>query len=114
MRVEFPGMPKADDAHQEKESHEETFSGTIVHSSELDDTDLQGKNVVVIGSGASGVEAIETALSKGAKHTVIVARDDKVSSEPKPYEHELSCGLPVDYSEESCCRYDYFRTAVWP
>lgn len=33
--------------------------------------------MVVIGSGASGVEAVETALTKGAKHCVMIARDDK-------------------------------------
>ncbi|EIN10544.1 FAD/NAD(P)-binding domain-containing protein [Punctularia strigosozonata HHB-11173 SS5] len=77
MRVGFPGMPKSEGADNEKESHEETFGGPVIHSSELDEIELSGKNVVVIGSGASGVEAVETALSKAAKHAVIVARDDK-------------------------------------
>ena len=60
----------------------ETFAGTLLHSSELDDAQLAGQCVVVIGSGASGVEAVETALARGAKDTVIVARQDKVRVSP--------------------------------
>ncbi|KAI0065151.1 FAD/NAD-P-binding domain-containing protein [Artomyces pyxidatus] len=55
----------------------ETFSGTMLHSSELDDADLVGKTVLVVGSGASGVEAVETALQRGAGDVYIFARDDK-------------------------------------
>ncbi|EPS96966.1 FAD/NAD-binding domain-containing protein [Fomitopsis schrenkii] len=59
------------------EDGEEMYAGTLLHSSELDDAQLAGKRVVVIGSGASGVEAVETALARGAKDTVIIARQDK-------------------------------------
>jgi len=38
----------------------------------------QEKAIVVIGSGASGVEAVETALARGAAHCIMVAKDDKV------------------------------------
>jgi hypothetical protein len=55
-------------------SQDDVYEGPIIHSSELDDAELEGKTVVVIGSGASGVEAIETALSKGAKKGVFIAR----------------------------------------
>lgn len=58
-----------------------TYNGPIVHSSELDSLDegsVKGKTVVVVGSGASGVEAVETALQNGAKKCAILARDDKV------------------------------------
>lgn len=61
-----------------------TFSQTIIHSSQLDSLPvwkLEGKNVVVIGSGASGVEAVETVLERieGGKggNVWIVARSDK-------------------------------------
>lgn len=61
---------------------EDMFSkGPVVHSSQLDKLDadhVKGKTVIVIGSGASGVEAVETALAKGAQKTIMVARDDKV------------------------------------
>lgn len=56
----------------------EVFGGSVLHSSELDTAELEGKRVVVIGSGASGVEAVETALARRAQGCVIVARDDKV------------------------------------
>lgn len=55
----------------------EAFAGTLLHSSELDDAQLAGKRVVVIGSGASGVEAVEAALTRGAQDCMIVARQDK-------------------------------------
>jgi dimethylaniline monooxygenase (N-oxide forming) len=55
------------------------FHGRIVHSSELDsfNTSLAGKKVVIIGSGASGVEAAEAAINKGSTEVVLLARDDK-------------------------------------
>ena len=59
---------------------DDTFDGPILHSSELDreDADMAGKTVIVVGSGASGVEAVEAALTRGAKKVAMVARDDKV------------------------------------
>jgi len=47
----------------------ETFTRPIVHSSQLDSPVLRGeylrgKRVVVVGSGASGVEAVETVLER--------------------------------------------------
>jgi len=57
------------------------FNGRVVHSSELDklkSEEIQGKKIVVVGSGASGVEAVELAVAKGADDVKIIARDDKV------------------------------------
>lgn len=59
-----------------------TYKGPVLHSSQLDYATpelLNGKTVVIIGSGASAVEAVETALERGAKKTVVLAREDKVS-----------------------------------
>ncbi|KAK4702535.1 hypothetical protein P7C70_g3687, partial [Phenoliferia sp. Uapishka_3] len=56
---------------------QESFRGTVLHSSQLDGADLKGKKVVIIGSGASGVEAAELCVSKGTKEAVVLARDDK-------------------------------------
>lgn len=56
---------------------QDTFHGKVLHSSSLDDAELKGKKVVIIGSGASGVEAAELAVGKGAKQVVVLARDDK-------------------------------------
>lgn len=94
--ISLPGMPKDNEDEEnsndgstsdssesnEKHSDNDIFKGQILHSSQLDElesSDLEGKTIVVVGSGASGVEAVETALAKGAKHTVMLARDDKVS-----------------------------------
>ncbi|TCD66067.1 hypothetical protein EIP91_001875 [Steccherinum ochraceum] len=69
------------ETHQEDEDDGDVFrKGPIVHSSQLDrleEDEVRGKTVVVVGSGASGVEAVETALAKGAKKAIMVARDDK-------------------------------------
>jgi len=40
----------------------------------LDDVDLEGKTVVIIGSGASGVEAAELAVERKAKGITVLAR----------------------------------------
>ncbi|KAF7290443.1 hypothetical protein HMN09_01302600 [Mycena chlorophos] len=79
--IELDGMPKDKESH---ESHKDknVFQKPIVHSSQLDsdaisEETIKGKRVVVIGSGASGVEAAETALARGAGHVVMIARTDK-------------------------------------
>ena len=61
----------------------DVFKGPIIHSSCLDRDDapdFKDKTVAVIGSGASAVEAVETALAKGAKKCIVLARQDKVGS----------------------------------
>ncbi|KAH7925801.1 FAD/NAD(P)-binding domain-containing protein [Leucogyrophana mollusca] len=91
MWIKFEGMP--DDETDElspvrakqpgSPSHgadSDTFSGPILHSSQLDSATpelLRGKVVAVIGSGASGVEAVETALQRGAEKCIMFAREDK-------------------------------------
>ncbi|PWN42759.1 FAD/NAD(P)-binding domain-containing protein [Ceraceosorus guamensis] len=62
-RMELPGQEK--------------FKGQIVHSSELDDVELSGKKVLVVGGGASGVEALELAVEKQSETAIILARSDK-------------------------------------
>ncbi|CEQ39049.1 SPOSA6832_00560 [Sporobolomyces salmonicolor] len=56
---------------------QDSFRGEIVHSSQLDNADLKDKKVVIVGSGASGVEAAELAVQKEAKDIVVLARSDK-------------------------------------
>lgn len=53
---------------------EALFDGHICHSSELDQVDAAGKNVVIVGGGASAVEAVEFAVEKGANQIDIVSR----------------------------------------
>lgn len=61
--------------------NQDTFTrGPVVHSSQLDSLPeelLKDKRVVVIGSGASAVEAVETALERGSGVCTVLARDDK-------------------------------------
>ncbi|KWU44702.1 FAD/NAD(P)-binding domain-containing protein [Rhodotorula sp. JG-1b] len=56
---------------------QDDFAGQVIHSSQLDEAELEGKEVVIIGSGASGVESAELAVSKGAKSIDVLARSDK-------------------------------------
>ncbi|KFA74266.1 hypothetical protein S40288_08723 [Stachybotrys chartarum IBT 40288] len=56
---------------------QDQFKGAIYHSSELTGKDAKGKNIAIIGGGASAVEALEFAFSAGASKTSILARSDK-------------------------------------
>ena len=51
------------------------FKGKIVHSSEMDNLELEGKRVVVVGSGACVLEAVALAREQnGRGSTVMLAR----------------------------------------
>ncbi|KAI9742770.1 MAG: hypothetical protein M1818_003499 [Claussenomyces sp. TS43310] len=56
---------------------QEKFKGEILHSSNLTGTDAKGKEMIIIGGGASAVEALEFAAHENAAKTVILARSDK-------------------------------------
>ncbi|KAH6892951.1 hypothetical protein B0T10DRAFT_262684 [Thelonectria olida] len=53
------------------------FEGSIYHSSELTGKDAKDKKIVIIGGGASAVEALEFAAAKEAQKTTILSRSDK-------------------------------------
>ncbi|KAF8152257.1 hypothetical protein B0H34DRAFT_111065 [Crassisporium funariophilum] len=89
-----PASPSNDSTSDtKKDDSGEDFTKTIIHSSQLDSPEFQlkgGERVVVIGSGASGVEAVETVLAKFGSvkddqeqtkkkgvEVWMVARDDK-------------------------------------
>lgn len=57
--------------------NQDRFQGVITHSSQLDNIDLHGKRVIIVGGGASGIEALELAVEKKAKSSIILARSDK-------------------------------------
>ncbi|KAI1789101.1 FAD/NAD(P)-binding domain-containing protein [Ganoderma leucocontextum] len=84
-RMDIPGLPRAEEEEEgvpHEEKHRggkggEVYEGEVLHSSELDKVDLEGRTVLVIGSGASGVEAVETAFARGAEHCIMIARGDK-------------------------------------
>lgn len=56
---------------------QKSFKGQIFHSSQLDHADLTNKRVIIIGSGASGVESAELAVSREAQSVKVLARKDK-------------------------------------
>ena len=55
-------------------TRKEIFKGQILHSSQLDGQDLQGKKIVIIGGGASAAEAAEFAASQGAAEVSVLLR----------------------------------------
>lgn len=65
-RSHRPGIP-----------NQEKFKGKIYHSSQLDGKHAKGKNVVVIGGGASAVEALEFVAHEKAEHTNVLSRSEK-------------------------------------
>jgi len=58
-------------------SGQENFKGPIFHSSQLDGKEAKGKKVLVIGGGASAVEALEFLAHENAKQTYVLARSEK-------------------------------------
>lgn len=55
----------------------EKFKGQIYHSSELDGKDVKDKTVLIIGGGASAIEAMEFTTKEKAKKAKILSRSEK-------------------------------------
>lgn len=62
-RVSVPCIPGLED-----------FGGRTCRSSRLRSVDVRGKKVVVVGGGASAVEAMEFAVDHGAESVAVVTR----------------------------------------
>ncbi|KAK1146191.1 hypothetical protein N8T08_003281 [Aspergillus melleus] len=56
---------------------QEKFKGSIFHSSKLDGKDVEGKRVLIIGGGASAIEALEFAVKAKAAEIDVLSRSDK-------------------------------------
>ncbi|KAF2147150.1 uncharacterized protein K452DRAFT_240355 [Aplosporella prunicola CBS 121167] len=56
---------------------QDKFKGEIYHSSQLDGKPAKDKKVLVIGGGASAVEALEFVASEHAEQTYVLARSEK-------------------------------------
>jgi hypothetical protein len=63
------------------------FGGQTCHSSQLESVDVRGKKVVIVGGGASAVEAMEFAVDNGAASVAVVSR---VSSSRNRYRNFVS------------------------
>ena len=57
--------------------NQEAFKGEMFHSSKLDGKTALGKKVLIIGGGASAVEALEFVVHTDAANTAVLARSDK-------------------------------------
>ncbi|KIX05995.1 uncharacterized protein Z518_03969 [Rhinocladiella mackenziei CBS 650.93] len=55
----------------------ESFKGEIVHSSDLDNREAKGKKILIVGGGASAVEALEWAVNTDAAEIKVLSRSDK-------------------------------------
>ncbi|MCJ1477450.1 hypothetical protein MMC13_006121 [Lambiella insularis] len=64
-----PKMPHIQD--------QEKFKGEIYHSSKLDGKTAEGKNVIIVGGGASAVEGLEFVIHTNAVSTSVLARSEK-------------------------------------
>ena len=62
--------------------NQEAFKGEIYHSSMLDGKTAQGKKVLIIGGGASAVEALEFVVNTGAAKTSVLGRIFRSSFRP--------------------------------
>ena len=56
---------------------QENFKGPIYHSSKLDGVDAKDKKVLIIGGGASAVEALEFVAHEEAEKAYVLARSEK-------------------------------------
>ncbi|KAJ9239447.1 hypothetical protein DTO271D3_5826 [Paecilomyces variotii] len=56
---------------------QEKYKGPIFHSSNLDGKDAKGKRVLIVGGGASAIEALEFAVKAGAAEIDVLSRSDK-------------------------------------
>lgn len=57
--------------------NQESFKGQILHSSNLDGKSAKGKRVLVVGGGASAIEALEWAVKSGAARIDVLSRSEK-------------------------------------
>lgn len=53
---------------------QDRFKGEVYHSSDLDDKSAKGKKVIIVGGGASAVEALEFVDREQAEMTYVLAR----------------------------------------
>lgn len=57
--------------------NQDAFKGSIIHSSRLDSVSAENKSVLIIGGGASAVEALEWAVQTKAASISVLARSEK-------------------------------------
>lgn len=73
----IPAVGTCGDAKMPHIPGQDKFKGEIWHSSMLDGKDAREKKVIVIGGGASAVEALEFVAHEDARETFVLARSEK-------------------------------------
>ena len=73
----IPAIGSCGDPKMPQMENQGAFKGEIYHSSKLDGKTAQGKKVLIIGGGASAVEALEFVVNTGASQTSVLARSEK-------------------------------------
>ena len=56
---------------------QESFKGEVLHSSRLNSTTAKGKKILIVGGGASAVEAMQWAVNEKAEKISVLARSEK-------------------------------------
>ncbi|MGB5150301.1 MAG: NAD(P)/FAD-dependent oxidoreductase [Mycobacterium sp.] len=97
------GYYNYDEGYRPKFPGEENFGGTIVHPQHWpEDLDYAGKNIVVIGSGATAITLIPSMVEAGAGHLTMLQRSPTyIASLPNvdPVAAQLIKWLPVKHSD---------------
>jgi len=65
------------DLHTPEIPQQDVFEGNILHSTALATQDMKNKSVLIVGGGASAVEALEYACDRGAKTVKVLVRSEK-------------------------------------
>jgi len=77
---------------------QDKFKGEVYHSSELDGKSAKGKKVIIVGGGASAVEALEFVDREQAEMTYVLARVGSHSIMWRLYKLTLTQVREVDHS----------------
>ncbi|KAK4631636.1 Baeyer-Villiger monooxygenase [Fulvia fulva] len=96
---------------------QDQFKGKVFHSSELDgkEDDAKDKKVIVVGGGASAIEAMEFTTHAGAQKTFILARSEKWIIPRNPFIDVLlslnifGAETPFSWIPESLLRLFFYR-----
>lgn len=62
--------------------NQDKYKGPTYHSSKLDGVNAEGKKVLIIGGGASAIEALEFVHHEKAKKAYILARSERYVTPP--------------------------------
>lgn len=94
---------------------QEKYKGAVYHSSDLDGKVAKGKKVLVIGGGASAIEAMEFTTQQQAEKTYILSRSEKWIIPRNPFIDVLlslnifGAETPLSWIPENLLRLFFYR-----